>query len=133
MKKIILLLIALVAVGVGGYIIGYKRSPNRAHQESAARFRIMQGIKVIKYLESGNTNDAIEDIRFVLWNDTESYERLYGLPSATNHFASYFSEAKGMTAAVLPALLKRVKNTPTVNQMVTNIFGSNSIESIIWN
>ena len=132
MKKIILSLVVLVVVAVSCYFAGYKRGVGRIPQ-SAQRFRIGFGLRLYDLLESGDTNSAMQDIRFVLWSDTELYERLYGVPPTTNYFYKRFSDAKAITASVPEELRKRAMTTPTVNQMVTNIFGSNTIKSITWN
>src|SRR5512133_2897610 len=121
-KKKFLLIALLVGVAVGAYLVGYYRSPALKRLESESRFRISLGLRLYESLQKGDVEKAREDVRFVLWGDTATYERMFGPPSGTNSFARKFAEAKAVTAGVEDNLKS---NSLKLQRAITDLFQTN--------
>jgi len=131
-KKRIVIFAFVILAAVVGYIVGYKAGPERERQRSDMKFRVSFGLRLYQALEAGDTNKALEDVRFVLWSDTVGYERAFGAPTSTDSFARRFADAKAITAQVEPELRQRTTNAPSVEQITKDIVGTNNIMKIEW-
>ena len=125
MKRRILILVIIILAVVIGYGLGLKTNPGQERLQSDMKFRVSFGLRLYRALETGDTNRALEDVRFVLWSDTVGYERAFGVPTGSGGFASRFVEAKAITAEVLPTL---VTNAETFARDVKSLFATNNIK-----
>ena len=100
-----LIFLSILLAGVAGYVAGFKTGPERERQRSEMRFRVSVGLRLLHSLETGDTNKALGDVRFVLWGDTLKYERIFGAPASSDSFAPRFDKAKAATAQVESTLV----------------------------
>lgn len=93
---VMLLLVACIACYMLGYRSGSKQSPLREDREG----ELVYSLGMHHAAEATNLTKVHSFLNIKILAYTRDYERRFGVPSATNSFAKYFTEAQVLSSQI---------------------------------